>query len=209
MIEAKTHYSNLLESPVHTWVTKRHTSLESFLAAEQLNRFPIIQMNQVHGAHVVEITGPSSQTVIKTDAIFTLLPEIILCVRTADCLPILITHPAGLIAAIHAGRRSTQAEIIRKTIRLAKERIGTSANPFTFWMGPCICKHHYEINPETGETVDLIGQNEAQIQAELPPEQIQIRHSNLCTITHNDRFYSYRKEGTAAGRFYSLIQRQN
>ena len=44
------------------------------------------------------------------DALITTQKNAALVVRTADCLPILIYHSSGIIAAIHAGRKGTEQE---------------------------------------------------------------------------------------------------
>jgi hypothetical protein len=53
-------------------------------------------------------------------------------------------------------------------------------------------------------TMDLIAANTAQLQAAgVPPEHIQAAH--ICTVCHNQHFYSHRAEGREAGRGMAVV----
>jgi len=68
-----------------------------------LERFcPKIQwVNQVHGSNVIELPCTNMSS---ADAVFTKKIKTVCAIRTADCLPILLTNENGnFVAAIHAG----------------------------------------------------------------------------------------------------------
>ena len=63
----------------------------------------LVWMNQVHGTGVAVVDGPQDGAVAGTDALVTDTPGLVLCVLTADCVPILLADPV-------AGRRPLSNE---------------------------------------------------------------------------------------------------
>ena len=87
---------------------------------------------QVHGNNIVR-AQPSISS--QADAHWSQTPNQILCVRTADCLPILLGHSSlPWIAAIHGGWRSLTQDIIQNTLMLAPKPL----KHLWVWIGPCI-----------------------------------------------------------------------
>ncbi len=154
----------------------------------------IVRMQQVHGAKSTCVTGPCDTPLVETDAIFTAEKNLVLAVKTADCLPILIYHPYPFVAAIHAGRVGTQQAILQKTLMHMSDQFGVTAD-FTLWFGPHICKSCYQIDPALDVHFDLMAENVAQMTS-LPLSISRILKSPFCTVCHNDLFFSYRKEKT-------------
>ena len=128
------------------------------------------------------------------------LKNLTLITRTADCLPILIYTPT-VIAAIHAGRKSTELKILEKVLVKMQKEFNINTH-FHIYFGPHICKENYEINPETKEHYELRQQNVNQIQSVLNTKQYTLYEKNICTKQHVSTYFSYREEG---GRFYSGI----
>ena len=67
------------------------------------------------------------------DALFTDEPGITLSVITADCVPVLVAGPEGLVA-IHAGWRGIVGGVIPATLEKMKGR----PEEWTAWVGPAI-----------------------------------------------------------------------
>jgi YfiH family protein len=98
-----------------------------------LERFcPKIQwINQVHGSNVIELPCTKMSS---ADAVFTKKIKTVCAIRTADCLPILLTNEnSNFVAAIHAGWRSLGLGVIENTIR----SINSDSEIFA-WLGPSI-----------------------------------------------------------------------
>ena len=72
-------------------------------------------LNQIHENTAIEL--PCEKKLLNADASFTIQKNIVCAVRTADCLPILLTNVNGdFVAAIHAGWRSLASGIIENTL---------------------------------------------------------------------------------------------
>ena len=151
------------------------------------------------------------------DACITTLKNVPLLCYSADCVPILIyASDIEAIAAVHAGWRGTQGEIVRKT---TEKIIGMGAKPENVFVaiGPCIHKCCYEVSDdvalkfgnkyyescENGKyMLDLASVNCDLVKmCNVPSENISI--SLMCTKCNNDLFFSHRgqngKSGTLAG----------
>ena len=92
-------------------------------AHSQQNFLTIKTLKQVHKNRVLLLDNIDQETSdIEADAIVTKIPNILLGVKTADCVPILLCDTKNkIIAAIHAGWRSAVSGIIQNTISLMKK----------------------------------------------------------------------------------------
>lgn len=193
--------------PVPCGFSTRHGSLDTLISALHLTDFPLVRMHQIHSAGVTWVHTPPSlkdTTLPDTDAVLTTLPNLTLSVKTADCLPILLHHPEGVIGAVHAGRKGTQAGITQAVLVEALSCV-QSPNGFSFWFGPAICKNCYQIDPITDLHFDLVEENKRQIATALPKKSYTVFYSNRCTACENATFFSYRKEKEKAGRLFGTI----
>jgi len=186
-----------------TILTTRQTDLNKL--TQQLTETGengIARMDQVHGNHASIVTNQGNQTHPNTDALITTQPNLWLSVKTADCLPLIITHPHPLISVIHAGRRGSEDGITEKTLALIKRNYGLSSE-FTFWFGPAICKNCYEIDKAKKIHYDLIETNLGQIEKNVSESCVYF--SDICTSCQSDKFFSYRK-GDQNERILSLVR---
>ena len=177
-------------------------------------------LNQIHGNNVIEL--PCNKNLLTVDASFTSQKKIVCAVRTADCLPILLTNVDGdFVSAIHAGWRSLASGIIENTLNKVK-----SKSQIIAWLGPSISESSYEV----GEQVyDIFTQNDPDSKCgfkklrtnkyllDLPKiALVKLRKrgvtklfgagvdESFCTYRDNDSFYSYRRDGST-GRMATLI----
>ena len=76
---------------------------------------------QTHSDHVLWVNQAGRPE--DTDAVITSKPDLCLCVKTADCIPVLVyDSQERIIAAIHAGWRGTVARIVSKAIGKMQSR---------------------------------------------------------------------------------------
>ena len=96
-------------------------------------------LRQVHGTTIVNAAELAAGVVPEADASFTTRPGVVLCVMTADCLPVLIAEKRGrAVAAVHAGWRSLAAGIVQKTVERLRAELNDPVAEFAVWFGPRI-----------------------------------------------------------------------
>ena len=182
------------------------------------NICPNIQwIRQVHGCNVIEL--PSSIRI--GDSVFTKQRNVVCAVRTADCLPILLTNKKGsMVAAIHAGWRSLASGIIEKTI----SKINSDSDIYA-WLGPSISADRFIVGQDV---YNFFEENDPKIINSFVKYQDKYKlclptaakcklinsgvknivgstiDENFCTYNDVDRFFSYRRD-KRTGRMASLI----
>lgn len=160
------------------------------------------------------------------DALVSDTPNILLAIKTADCVPILIADPrTRAFAAVHAGWRGTSASIVSRTIAELEREYGARSKDLRAAIGPAANACCYEVGADVigtfkqrfanaGELftatsegharIDLQKANRAQlIDAGLAPDRIHA--APLCTMDRNDLFFSYRREKKLRGRVGRLM----
>ena len=160
------------------------------------------------------------------DALVSDLPEICLCISTADCIPVLcydVKHQA--IAAIHAGWRGTVARIVEKTLDRMNELYGTVGEDVRACIGPGISLEAFEVGNEVYEAFDTAGFDMTRIARWYDKWHIDLWEANrmqllsrgvnaknvemagICTYQYSTDFFSARRLGIRSGRILSGIMR--
>jgi len=202
---------------------EKSENIEKTLNKKEFEKFSFIKMEQTHSNNFIEIfeTPKNNKVIPNVDALITAKKNIILSIKSADCLPILIHWNNGkdrdVIAAIHSGRAGTEKKILSKVLKYLKLKYGVGSkkiqtNNLTIWLGPAICKKCYQINKKSDLHYDLYQKNIDQINRAFPKNEIRksgmivkIIRSEFCTLHNNDLFHSYRKSGPRVTMNYSLI----
>jgi hypothetical protein len=104
-------------------------------------------INQTHSDKVITLNDASIDTSsLQADALVTNLPNLLLGIQTADCVPILFFEPQNrIIAATHAGWKGAFSGIIENTI-LAMQELGAMTPAIIAAIGPCIQQFSYEVD---------------------------------------------------------------
>ena len=110
-----------------------------------VDRSHLLLLNQVHGARVVEATGPWSGDAPEADAVVTSVRGVALGVLVADCVPVLL-HDAGsaVIGVAHAGRPGLLAGVVDAAVAAMRD-LGATTLQAT--VGPSVCGRCYEVPP--------------------------------------------------------------
>ena len=88
----------------------------------------------------------ASQDKIEADGAVTIKKGIGLCIRTADCAPVLFEDKKnGVIGAAHAGWRGAFKGVMENVINLRVEK-GADLKNITAAVGPCILQKSYEVD---------------------------------------------------------------
>ncbi len=184
-------------------------------------RLPIVRATQVHGrAAVVVRVAPAegaAQDAGECDVLATRVAGVALVIQTADCVPILLRAP-GAVAAAHAGWRGSSLGAASAAVAILRD-LGAEPARVTAWIGPAIGRCCYQVGGEVasrfagefvrrdcagGFRLDLKAVNRAQLEsAGVLPARIVVHPA--CTRCGGDRYASYRRDGTDAGRMIGLI----
>jgi polyphenol oxidase len=191
-------------------------------------RESVAAVTQVHGALVVRAHALHAGERPRADGLVGDDPAVVLTVRVADCVPVLVADVRrGVVAAVHAGWRGTAAGIAPAAISLVTGSFGGAPVDVVAALGPSIGPCCYAVGPELIEAFRAEGHG-AQIERWFRPSQKRLRLdlwaairdqlvaagvparsvfvSGLCTACHPEWFYSYRREGAAAGRLVGFIR---
>ena len=110
-------------------------------------------LKQVHGCAVVPAASLviSNAPLIEADGHWTTEANKSLAIKTADCLPILITSAQhGLVAALHAGWRGVEQRI---TSHFLSSRALAADSSLRLYIGPHIQQKSFEVDLEVAERV--------------------------------------------------------
>jgi YfiH family protein len=116
---------------------------------------PWTWLHQVHGARVVQVDRPGGQAGESADGAVSATGGTALAILTADCAPLALASPEGVLGAAHAGWRGLLAGVIEATVA-AMRRLG--ATDVVAALGPCIHPECYEFaGPELDDLADRLG----------------------------------------------------
>jgi YfiH family protein len=176
-----------------------------------------VWLEQIHSNQVVKADSVSGAP--QADASYTDEPGVVCAVMTADCLPLLLCSPDGLhVSAVHAGWRGLLDGVIGNTVAALEQ------TELLAWMGPAIGPDRFEVGEDVraaflqkSSAFDRAfkphtnGKWLADIYqlARIDLSALGVTHiygGRFCTVTEQDRFYSYRRD-TVTGRMATLIWR--
>ncbi|HUW97462.1 MAG TPA: peptidoglycan editing factor PgeF [Acidiferrobacter sp.] len=101
-------------------------------------------LNQVHGSRVVDAAAVGGDPPT-ADGSFTVAPQVVCAVLTADCLPIVLAdRRSRCVATLHGGWRGLAAGIIEAGVNA----LPVPASALVAWLGPAIGPAHYEVGEE-------------------------------------------------------------
>lgn len=179
--------------------------------------------NQVHGARVIRVEEASGvlRTVGDCDGMVTVVPGVLLAIRTADCVPVLLAGP-GVVGAAHAGWRGLVADVIGETVATMCDAAGCAASELTASVGPCAGAALYETGSEIPDQLMNVGLPRDQISSMGPmgrehtdlrrAAHLQLERAGVSAIGHiehctleSQAFFSHRRDGAQTGRMASLI----
>ncbi len=202
-------------------------NLRLFCEAIGADPSTVVSAHQIHSSRVLTVSAQDAGTSDRqADGFVTAQAGVTLCVKVADCVPILFcdsTH--HVIGACHAGWRGTAAGIApvtvgrmlslgagRESIRVA---IGACIHPCCYQVGEDFVREvaalrgksfaqRYITAKNGGLWADLPAMNVALLQdAGIAEEQISV--CDRCTCCRPDLFFSHRATGGLRGTMAAMI----
>ncbi len=196
---------------------KVHENREAFFNVIGLTTSQIAFQKQVHSDIISIVEKPGM--IGESDAMITTKPNIGLAVSSADCVPIFIYDSGNrLIAAVYAGWRGTQKQILCKTIETLIKNFNSEKNNLVFYIGPSITQDNYEVGEEVSIQFDpkysvrkygkiylnvLLANVDMIYKFGISKNQIEI--SNLCSYKEKDLLHSFRRDAEKSGRALGII----
>ena len=220
---AKSKKLNSIPGIVHGFANK-NVGTDTSKIERQYNVSYVAQLKQIHSGDVIILDDIESHDNNREgDALITSLSGVVIGIRTADCVPILISDKdSSVIAAVHAGWRGTHSQIAANAVKAIESEFGISSKNLTAAIGPSIKSDCYEVGEDVaslfkagfGDTdsyltvcnnskymLDLALANRVQLQDAGVGE---IEVLDICTKCDN-RFNSYRREGKGVNTQLSFI----
>jgi YfiH family protein len=182
---------------------------------------PIVA-EQVHGTRVAVVGAEDAgrgwerreEALPETDALVTREAEVPLSILVADCAPVALVVPEGVIGAAHAGWRGLAGAegplpgVLEATIAIMESLGGSPAATITALVGPCIRGCCYEVGPEVwrhfpesclapasvpdARRLDLLAAVRDRLERCGVPAA-SVHAPGLCTACHPDLFFSHRR----------------
>jgi hypothetical protein len=106
---------------------------------------PIAHMRQIHEDRIAYVE--ESGLYEEYDALITDKPDLWLCVKTADCLPVLISTPQA-VAAVHCGWRGLELELLMNVLYVLFDEFGSHPADTHVFIGPHISPANYPVGEE-------------------------------------------------------------
>jgi len=164
-------------------------------------------MRQVHGATVAVVDGTEPQ-LVEADALVTDRAGLVLSVNVADCAPVALFSPQGVIGAVHAGWRGAELGVIEAAVATMRS---LGARQIRAWLGPCIHAECYEFGEaDLGRLAERFGPAvRARTRGGQPALDVPMAvaaalggtgvelagAADMCTACDPQRFYSFRARG--------------
>jgi len=186
----------------------------------------LIFQKQIHSDIVTVVDKPyHGSEICETDSMITNKPGLCLCVKGADCVPILFFDPVGkAVGVAHAGWKGTVKKIAANVIEAMELLYSCKPSDIKVAVGPSIGPEVYEVGAEVIEKAresfgsqnpfiirkndktyfDLWEANRSVlIEAGVLSKNIEI--SGICNYSNDNDFFSHRKSGGKTGRFAAGI----
>ncbi|RJQ26250.1 peptidoglycan editing factor PgeF [Candidatus Parcubacteria bacterium] len=215
-------HSTKKDGPIGDATGINNKNLDKMLSKFKINSHDVVFMEQVHGRKINMVKNTKIKIVKNVDGLVTNKKNIFLCIKSADCLPIVFYEPiTKTIAVVHAGYKGILKGVIEKTIEKL-EKIQVLVQNVYVYIGPSIGKCCYSVGKDRiikfrkkgiavfekkADDYFLDLKNIAHsilLKKGLQKNKIEI--SSLCTKCSNSLLFSYRAHKTEK-RFITIIGR--
>jgi polyphenol oxidase len=214
---------------VDAWAMRQAWAQAAGIDAEQ-----IVCVYQTHGRDVYVASRadagsgarPEVPLPAEADAIVVGEPGVVAMTLHADCMPILLCDPQGpVVAAVHAGWRSTVLDVAGETVRTMARHFGSDPSRIVAYLGPAIGRCCYEVGGDVAKgwrdatgaagsvaieprgdrwLFDLESANRLLL-GQAGVLECNLGVAGICTRCEGERWFSHRGQGPHTGRFGAMI----
>jgi YfiH family protein len=183
------------------------------------------ELHQVHSNRIIPAAlRGAGEPFPQADGVVTDSPEFTLCMRFADCVPILLYDPVRRAAGIaHAGWKGTLAMVAASAVDALGRNFGSRPADILAGIGPSIGPDHYPIGDDLARAVrsafgpdadgwlsarrgsvhlDLWAANEFTLRRAGVET---VEPAGVCTACHTEDWYSHRAGHGRTGRFGAVL----
>lgn len=189
----------------------------------------VVILKQVHGDTILELNegcgmsdGENGFVLLgEGDGMVSNQKNVYLAIQTADCAPVMMYDPVNLaIAALHAGRKGAELNILTKCIELMGQKYGSNPSNLKIFIGSCIGGELYELPKEMAagfeiyeNAVSKLGDSyfldiKTVLLSQAKTAGVESKNIEInpdCSAQNNDKYFSYRAEEGKCGRMITAI----
>ena len=173
--------------------------------------------NQTHSINIKKISKKGY--ISNTDGLFTSNPLITCSIQVADCLPIFFSHNNSLFyGLVHIGWRGLVNGILSRAVKLINNN-SIDTKDIQVIIGPSIQSCCFEVSEDLVNSFNrdftnkkISGKYSVDLQGilnqRLKFHGFLSRNINIikdCTFCEKSKYFSFRREGSQAGRMFGLI----
>ena len=149
LLDARVRWTSRADGDVRPWVAGGRRRLAAVAPR------PVSWLRQVHGAGVVVVGDTGAIEGDEGDVLVTTSSRVALGIFTADCAPVALASPEGIVAAVHAGWGGLVAGVVQQAVSAMRDLGATRVEGA---LGPCIHAGCYEFRePELERVVEQLG----------------------------------------------------
>lgn len=211
-------------------ITKRNIDAKAIeVVKEAIQQYDFTVENltyvkQIHSSDVVLVDENQSYCNKEADALITHKKQTPLMIFTADCVPLIFyDENKKNIALAHAGWRGTYHNISSQVINFLEQQLLSHRKDIKVIIGPHIKAQSYQVSKELIDKFETLNienfyhikhhnyylnlekiNKDLLLAAGILEENITIMP--YCTIQHNHKFFSYRKENATTKRIGTIIE---
>ncbi len=172
-------------------------------------------MEQIHGADV-SVLDSSNPPQTPCDAMVTDSYHVALCVRVADCVPVVLADAdAGVVGVVHAGRAGVMTNLVGSTVSTMR---GRGAEAIEAWVGPHVCGGCYEVPAKMRAEVAAVVPTAygcttwgtpavdlgAAVSRQLENSGCRVTDVGSCTL-ESPNLFSFRRDADQSGRLAGIV----
>jgi YfiH family protein len=183
----------------------RTLGIERFAAARQVHGAARVPVGRALAGDGFDVPGRWAGT---GDVLVARDRETAVAVLVADCVPVALADPCGILAVVHAGWRGVAAGVLASALEPFPSMAGVRAV-----VGPAVRADHYEVGEEVvsavarapgGGSDPAVDRRTGRTRLDLPDTVVRIlrahgvrrfERAEECTACEGERFFSYRRDG--------------